>query len=82
MILSIPKAGFSGQKFVEKAYDLINKINLIQKNKKINLIVDGGINKDNIKNIYAENIISGSDVLNNNDPREQIMRLKTFGRYI
>ncbi len=82
MILSIPKAGFSGQKFVEKAYDLINKINLIQKNKKINLFVDGGINKDNIKNIYAENIISGSDVLNNNDPREQIMRLKTFGRYI
>ncbi len=82
MVLSIPKAGFSGQKFLEKSYDLINKINQIQKKKDINLFVDGGINKENIKYINAENIISGSDVLNNKDPREQIMRLKTFGRYI
>ena len=58
------------------------KLNQIQKSKKINLYVDGGINNTNIKNINAENIISGSNVLNNIDPREQIMRLKTFGRYI
>jgi|TARA_B100001971_G_C18217268_1_gene554721 ribulose-phosphate 3-epimerase len=82
MVLCIPKAGYSGQPFVEKSYDLIQKINQIQKRKNINLFVDGGINKENIKNINAENIISGSDVLNNKDPREQIMRLKTFGRYI
>ena len=82
MILSIPKAGYSGQRFVESSFDLINKINEIQKRKKINLFVDGGINKENIKNMNVENIISGSDVLNNKDPREQIMRLKTFGRYI
>jgi ribulose-phosphate 3-epimerase len=82
MILSIPEAGFSGQKFVEKSFDLIKKINEIQKRKKINLFVDGGINRENIKNMNVENIISGSDVLNNKNPREQIMRLKTFGRYI
>ena len=82
MVLCIPKAGHSGQIFNEKSYTLIDKINTIQKKKKINLFVDGGINKDNITNINAENIISGSDVLNNIDPREQIMRLKTFGRYI
>lgn len=82
MILSIPEAGYSGQKFVEKSFALISKINEIQKRKKINLFVDGGINKENIKNMNVENIISGSDVLNNKDPREQIMRLKTFGRYI
>tara|TARA_X000000368_G_C22967796_1_gene684023 strand:- start:145 stop:1215 length:1071 start_codon:yes stop_codon:yes gene_type:complete len=82
MILSIPEAGFSGQKFVEKSFDLIKKINQIQKRKKINLFVDGGINRENIKNMNVENIISGSDVLNNKNPREQIMRLKTFGRYI
>ena len=52
------------------------------KKKKINLFVDGGINRENIKNMNVENIISGSDVLNSKDPREQIMRLKTFGRYI
>ena len=82
MVLCIPKAGHSGQLFIEKSYALIEKINQIQKRKKINLFVDGGINKENIININAENIISGSDVLNNIDPREQIMRLKTFGRYI
>ena len=31
MVLCIPKAGYSGQLFVEKSYDLIHKINLIQK---------------------------------------------------
>jgi len=82
MILCIPKAGFSGQKFEEKSYDLINKLNKIQKLKKIHLYADGGINNTNIKNINVENIISGSNVLNNIDPREQIMRLKTFGRYV
>ena len=82
MILSIPEAGFSGQKFIEKSFDLIKKINEIQKRKKINLFVDGGINRENIENMNVENIISGSDVLNNKNPREQIMRLKTFGRYI
>ena len=82
MILSIPEAGYSGQKFVEKSFDLISKINEIQKRKKINLFVDGGINRENIKKMNVENIISGSDVLNSKDPREQIMRLKTFGRYL
>ena len=82
MILSIPEAGYSGQKFVDKSFDLINKINEIQKRKKVNLFVDGGINMENIKNMNVENIISGSNVLNNKNPREQIMRLKTFGRYI
>ena len=70
------------QKFVEKSFDLISKINEIQKRKKINLFVDGGINRENIKKMNVENIISGSDVLNSKDPREQIMRLKTFGRYL
>ena len=82
MILCIPKPGFSGQKFNEKSHHLIEKLNKIQKSKKINLFVDGGVNEINIKNINAENIISGSNVLNNVDPRQQIMRLKTFGRYI
>ena len=82
MVLCIPQAGFSGQKFDKKSYDLISKLNQIQKRKNINLFVDGGINNTNIKNINAENIISGSNVLNNKDPRKQIMILKTFGRYI
>ena len=55
MVLCIPEAGFSGQKFDERGYVLIDKLNQIQKNKKINLYVDGGINNTNIKNINAEN---------------------------
>ena len=49
MILSIPEAGYSGQKFLERSYDLISKINEIQKKKKINLFVDGGINREKHK---------------------------------
>ena len=82
MVLSIPLAGYSGQIFYKKSYDLIRDINELQKTRKLNLFVDGGINKENIKYINAENVISGSYVLKSTNPRQEIMRLKAFGKYI
>ena len=39
------------------------------------------INEDIINLLDAENIVYGSSVLNNPDPKKQIMRLQTVGRY-
>ena len=82
MVLSISRPGYSGQIFYKESYDLIRDINELQKTKKLNLFVDGGINKENIKYINAENIISGSYVLKSANPRQEIMRLKAFGKFI
>jgi ribulose-phosphate 3-epimerase len=82
MILSIEKAGYSGQKFYDGSYKLINLVNNLKNRNKFNLHIDGGINEENIKSIDAQYIVSGSTVLNNENPRNAIMVLKTFGKYI
>ena len=81
MVLSIENIGFSGQKFYEGSYKLINQINNLDNRKQFNLHIDGGVNKQNIKSIKAQYIVSGSAVLNNENPRNAIMVLKTFGKY-
>ena len=82
MVLSIENIGFSGQKFYEGSYQLIKQINNLDNRKKFNLHIDGGVNKQNIKFIKAQYIVSGSTVLNNENPRNTIMVLKTFGKYL
>ena len=82
MILSIEKAGYSGQKFYEGSYKLIDQVNNLKNRNKFSLHIDGGINEKNIKSIDAQYIVSGSTVLNNENPRNAIMVLKTFGKYI
>ena len=81
MVLSIENIGFSGQKFYEGSYKLIDQINNLDNRKQFNLHIDGGVNKQNIKSIKAQYIVSGSAVLNNENPRNAIMVLKTFGKY-
>ena len=41
MILSIEKAGFSGQKFYERSFELIDKLNNLENRNKFNLHIDG-----------------------------------------
>lgn len=81
MILSIENIGFSGQKFYDGSYKLIDQINNLDNRKQFNLHIDGGVNEKNIKSIKAQYIVSGSAVLNNENPRNVIMVLKTFGKY-
>tara|TARA_B100000586_G_scaffold223507_1_gene170785 strand:- start:7660 stop:8745 length:1086 start_codon:yes stop_codon:yes gene_type:complete len=81
MILSIEKVGFSGQSFYEGSYKLIDQMNNLHNRKQFNLHIDGGVNEKNIKSIDAQYIVSGSAVLNNENPRNAIMALKTFGKY-
>jgi ribulose-phosphate 3-epimerase len=76
LLLAIDKPGMSGQLFNEDAYNNIDKINKLIKNKNITLCVDGGVNLQNIKKINSAEIVSGSYVLKSIDPIYAMLRLK------
>ena len=81
LLLTIPSPGSSGQKFDIDGLNKIKEVNALKFRNKFKLCVDGGVNEDIINLLDAENIVSGSSVLNNPDPKKQIMRLQTVGRY-
>jgi ribulose-phosphate 3-epimerase len=63
--------GLSGQKFIDSTYKVLEYVNIIRAKYKLKLFIDGGINKDNIKNIIKfkpDKIIIGSSIFNNDDP--------------
>ena len=80
-ILSIEKAGLSGQKFDERSYNLIKRINDLKFRKNFNLCVDGGVKSNLINKFTSEKVVSGSDVLNSSNPTRKIMKLQTVSRY-
>ena len=73
LLLTIDTPGFSGQKFNEKAYEYIKKINNI--NNKIILCVDGGVNLSNIKKLNCEEVVTGSFILNSDKPKNDLIKL-------
>tara|TARA_B100000989_G_C19512884_1_gene460050 strand:+ start:119 stop:1210 length:1092 start_codon:yes stop_codon:yes gene_type:complete len=81
LILAIDEIGISGQNFNNKAFDKIKTLNSLEKNTNYNLCVDGGVNLTNIDKINAKKVVSGSNILNNNNSKKQIMKLKTVARY-
>ena len=76
LLVSIPKPGYSGQKFSNKTYEIVQKIRNYQDSKIKKLCIDGGINKNNIKNLDADEIVSGSYVLEANNPIQNILKLQ------
>ena len=81
LLLAIKQPGFSGQKFELEALEKIKLLNALSYRHQFSLCVDGGVNEDIVKILDAENIVSGSSVLNNLNPKKQIMRLQTASRY-
>jgi ribulose-phosphate 3-epimerase len=81
LLLTIANPGKSGQKFDLDGVSSIKKINSLPFRNQFSLCVDGGVNEDIIKLIEAEYVVSGSSVLKNSNPKRQIMRLQTQGRY-
>ncbi len=81
LLLTIPKPGSSGQKFDLDGLARIKQINSLLFRSQFVLCVDGGVNENIINMLEAENIVSGSSVLKNPDPKRQIMRLQTVSRY-
>ena len=81
LVLSIKECGVSGQNFEKKAFVLVDKLNSLNQRRKFKICVDGGIKSNLISKISSERVVSGSDVLNNKNPKNQIMRLQTLSRY-
>ena len=71
----------SGQNFEEKAFSLIDNLNSLSQRHKFKICVDGGVKSNLISKFSSERVVSGSDVLNNKNPKRQIMRLQTLSRY-
>lgn len=78
LLLTIEKPGFSGQKFMLGGFDLIKNFNEFKNKHKFNFCVDGGINQTNFKDIDADILISGSNILDNKSPKKQIMLLHSL----
>ena len=81
LLLTIPKPGSSGQKFDTMGLDRIKQINDLSFRNQFILCIDGGVNGNIVGSLEAENIVSGSSVLKSVNPKRQIMRLQTAGRY-
>jgi len=81
LLLTIPKLGSSGQKFDMDGLERIKQINSLPFRNQFVLCIDGGVNENIVNMLNVENIVSGSSVLKNPDPKRQIMRLQTVGRY-
>ncbi len=81
LVLSIEKPGVSGQKFNEKSFKLIEKINSLKNRNRFSLCVDGGVKSNIINKFISEKVVSGSDVLSSNHPIRKIMMLQTVARY-
>jgi len=81
LILSIENPGFSGQKFLNNSFKIINEINNLPNRSNLRLCVDGGVASNLISKFVSDRIVSGSDVLNNSNPKRQIMKLQTLSRY-
>ena len=81
LLLTLEKPGSSGQKFDIDGLKRIKQINALSFRNQFVLCVDGGVNENIIGILEAENIVSGSFVLKSTDPKRQIMRLQTVGRY-
>lgn len=81
LVLSIEKAGHSGQEMMPRALGFIEKINNLPFRSQIKLCVDGGITSMNLNDFKSEQIVSGSHILNAQNPKLQIMKLQTKNEY-
>lgn len=76
LLLCIDKPGQSGQKFIEKAFSIIDEINNLKNRRNFLLCVDGGLSQKNIKKIDCDKIVSASNVFGNINPKKQILSLQ------
>jgi pentose-5-phosphate-3-epimerase/putative flippase GtrA len=81
LFLAIPNAGHSGQPFQMPALERIAEFNSWPGRSRLDVCVDGGVTERNVGLLNVEIVVSGSSVLNNPEPRRQIMRLQTSSSY-
>lgn len=81
LLLTIEKPGHSGQTFVPSSLNSIESLNKLPNRRNFAVCIDGGVNEKIIPLLAVEDVVSGSNVLSNKDPKNQILKLQTAGRY-
>jgi ribulose-phosphate 3-epimerase len=77
LIMSV-NPGFGGQAFIDAVIPKITDTKIMISNRKIQLQVDGGINKDNIANLTrmgVDNMVAGSSIFGSGDPGKTIKEM-------
>ncbi|SEF67706.1 ribulose-phosphate 3-epimerase [Caloramator fervidus] len=83
LIMSV-NPGFGGQKFIPSALKKIERIKKVikERNLKVDIEVDGGINLNNLKDVVkagANVIVAGSAIFNSHNVTETIKKFKEIG---
>ena len=81
LLLTIPRPGFSGQKFDVSALPILEKLNAHKNRSQFEICVDGGVNDSTVKYLNVESVVSGSYILSAPNPIKNIMHLQTSGEY-
>jgi ribulose-phosphate 3-epimerase len=81
MLLTIPNPGKSGQKFDMGSLERIEAINDWAERGRFTLCVDGGVNSQNVHLLQVEKVVSGSFVLDHDQPIRRIMSLQTSNQF-
>ena len=77
LILSVDNPGFSGQNFNSKAFKYIDFFNDLKFRSKFRICIDGGVNKNIVKILDVDDVVSNSSILDSNDPINEIANLKS-----
>jgi pentose-5-phosphate-3-epimerase len=77
LILSVDKPGFSGQNFNFKAIKYIDFFNNLAFRKNFRVCVDGGVDKNIVKILDVDDVVSNSSILGSIDPAGEIIKFKS-----
>ena len=77
LILCVDKPGFSGQNFNFKAFKYIEYFNKVNFRNKFRLCIDGGVNKNIVKILDVDDVVSNSSILGSADPAGEITKLQS-----
>ena len=77
LILSIDDPGFSGQRFNFKAFDYIEFFNNLNFRNQFRICVDGGVDKNIIKILNVDDVVSNSAILGSINPAEEIVKFQS-----
>jgi len=77
LILSVDDPGFSGQKFNFKTFDYIEYFNDIDFRKKFRICVDGGVDKNIIKILKVDDVVSNSAIISSRNPAKEILKFQS-----
>ncbi len=77
LILSVDDPGFSGQKFNFKAFEYIEYFNDLHFRKKFRICVDGGVDKNIVKILNVDDVVSNSAILSSRNPAGEIVKYQS-----